>query len=42
MVALLVFLIEGFLTENKKLLKGKGPFGGNVFKNPARYTYVIS
>ena len=33
---------EGFLTENKKLLKGKGPFGGNVFKNPARYTYVIS
>ena len=33
---------EDFLTENKKLLKGKGPFGGNVFKNPARYTYVIS
>ena len=31
---------EAFLTENKKLLKGKGPFGGNVFKNPARYTYV--
>ena len=27
---------EDFLTENKKLLKGKGPFGGNVFKNPAR------
>ena len=33
---------EDFLTENKKLLIGKGPFGGNVFKNPARYTYVIS
>ena len=30
---------EDFLTENKKLLKGKGPFGGNLFKNPARYTY---
>ena len=32
---------EDFLTENKKLLKGKGPFGGNVFKNPARYTYYV-
>ena len=24
----------------KKLLDGKGPFGGNVFKNPPRYSLV--
>ena len=23
-----------------KLLDGKGPFAGNVFKNPARYKYL--
>ena len=39
MVALLVFIIatlEIVLAE-KKLLDAKGPFGENVFKNPARY-----
>ena len=39
MVALLVFIIatlEIVLAE-KKLLDAKGPFGDNVFKNPARY-----
>ena len=37
--ALLVFIIatlEIVLAE-KKLLDAKGPFGDNVFKNPARY-----
>ena len=41
MLALLVFIIatlEIVFGQNKKLLDGKGPFGDNVFKNPARYT----
>ena len=40
MVALLVFTMAtleiGF--GRKKLLDANGPFGGNVIKNPARYT----
>jgi len=40
MVALLVFIMAtleiGF--SRKKLLDANGPFGGNVIKNPARYT----
>ena len=40
MVALLVFIMVT-LDENK-LLGAKGPFGGNVFKNPARYIYMKS
>ena len=42
MVALLVFIMAsldiGF--GRKKLLDANGPFGGNVIKNPARYTYT--
>ena len=37
MVALLASTIMAIL-EKKKLLDRKGPFGGNVFKNPARHT----
>ena len=36
MVALLVSIMA--ILEKKKLLDTKGPFGGNVFKNPARHT----
>ena len=28
--------------EKKPLLDAKGPFGGNLFKNPAKYTFVIT
>ena len=41
MDALLVFIIAAleivFGRKKKKLLDGKGLFGDNVFKNPARY-----
>ena len=30
--------LEILFGQNKKLLDGKGPFGDNVVKNPARYT----
>ena len=34
------FFYNGYFADSfwpeKKLLNGKGPFGGNVFKNPAR------
>ena len=35
MVALLGFIMATL--AEKKLLDAKGPFGGNVIKNPARY-----
>ena len=35
MVALLGFTMATL--ADKKLLDAKGPFGGNVIKNPARY-----
>ena len=38
MAALLVFIIATL----KKLLHAKGPFHGNVFKNPARIFWEIS
>ena len=39
MVAFLVFIIATLeiVFGWKKLLDAKGPFGSNVFKNPARY-----
>ena len=51
MVAFLVFImatLDYFVAEKKnqtnkqtkKTLEAKGPFGGNVFKNPARYTFL--
>ena len=46
MVAFFVFImatLDYFVTEKKKKKKtfeAKGPFGGNVFKNPARYTFL--
>ena len=36
MVAVLVSIMA--ILEKKKLLDTKGPFGGNVFKNPVRHT----
>ena len=36
MVALLLSIMA--ILEEKKLLDRKGPFGGNVFKNPVRHT----
>ena len=41
MVALLVFIIATLeiVFGRKKLLDAKGPFGDDVFKNPARYIY---
>ena len=42
-VALLVFImatLELLFWPKKKLLDAKGPFGGNVFKNPARYINI--
>ena len=38
MIALLVFVMATLeiVFGRKKLLDAKGPFGGNVFKNPAR------
>ena len=38
MFVLLVLIMATF--GRKKLLDAKGPFGDNVFKNPARYTKV--
>ena len=41
MASLLLFITATLEMEaGKKLLDAKGPFGGNVFKNPARYTQV--
>ena len=40
MVALLVFIM--LLWTKNKLLDAKGPFGGNVFKNPSRHIYMKS
>ena len=42
MVTLLVFIIATLeiVFGRKKLLDAKGPFGDNVFKNPARYIYI--
>ena len=39
MVAHLLFIL--IVLGEKKLLDGKGPFGDNVFKNPAKYTLLI-
>ena len=43
MVALLVFIMATleFLAANK-MLDGRGPFGGNVLKNPARCTSAMA
>ena len=42
MVTLLVFIIATLeiVFGRKKLLDAKGPFGDDVFKNPARYIYI--
>ena len=40
MASLLLFIMATSEIGRKKLLDAKGPFGGNVFKNPARYTEV--
>ena len=44
MVALLLFFSGWLLWRDifgrKKLLDAKGPFGDDVFKNPARYIYI--
>ena len=39
MVALLVFIMATLkiVFGRKKLFDANGPFGGNLFKNPARY-----
>ena len=37
MVAQLVFIMATLGLWPKKLLDGKGPFGGNVFKYPVRF-----
>ena len=44
MVILLVFIMATLEMHYCRLLDRKGPFGGNVFKNPARYinTYIFS
>ena len=45
MIALLVFIMATlgiFWPKKKKLLDTKVPFGGNVFKNLARYTVYIT
>ena len=36
-IALLGFILETFLNEEKKMPHGKGLFGGKVFKNSSRY-----
>ena len=43
MVALLVFIMATLemLFSRKILLDAKGPFGGNLFKNPARYIFIL-
>ena len=38
MVALLVFIMATL--DEKQTVDAKGPFGGDVFKNPARYIYT--
>ena len=40
MVLLLVFIIATLeiIFGRKLLFDAKGPFGGNIIKNPARYT----
>ena len=42
MVTLLVIIIATLeiVFGRKKLLDAKGPFGDEVFKNPARYIYI--
>ena len=40
MIALLDFILETFLNEEKKLPHGKGLFDGKVFKKSARYIYI--
>ena len=42
MVALLVFIMATLemLFSRKILLDAKGPFGGNLVKNPARYIFI--
>ena len=43
MVTLLVFImatLEMLFGQKKKLLDAKGPFGSNLFKNPARYIFI--
>ena len=42
MVTLLVIIIATLeiVFGRKKLLDAKGPFGDDVFKNPARYIYI--
>ena len=40
MAAPLIFIMATLeFLAIKKQLGAKGPFGGDVFKNPARYTY---
>ena len=41
MAAPLIFIMATLevFGRKKKLLDAKGPFGGDVFKNPARYMY---
>ena len=40
MVTLLVFIMAAvFFLPDKNCWTQKGPFGDNVFKNPARYTF---
>ena len=42
MAAPLIFImatLEIVFGRKKKLLDAKGPFGGDVFKNPARHMY---
>ena len=42
-VALLVFIMAAVVfCQIKTVGRKKGPFGGNVFKNPARYTFCYS
>ena len=42
MVTLLVIIMATLeiVFGRKKLLDAKGPFGDDVFKNPARYIYI--
>ena len=44
MVALLVCIMATLeiASGRKKLLDAKGPFGDNVFKNPTRYTNIVT
>ena len=38
----LIFKLFFFVFKHVNLYTAKGPFGGNVFKNPARYIYMKS